>query len=274
MLIEPLNTPLGSVAPLIESIGTEQFGAGLYRFVLKHLTIAYCTAFYFSDVGAPPLVIAEGHGSRGEAARVNTQKYLEGWFSRDANFFSLTDALRGRRSAARCMHRDAIVDLSFRTKLYDDVDIQEKFSLVARVNQGIIYVNLYRAVADGSFQPNESSALRQLSAVCISAVRKHLALMPPRTVGANSQSDRLQRIQRRLLTSPRSRCLTPREAQICAHIVLGYSTCAIAGILGLAESTVGTFRKRAYARLGISSQSELFAICLEAIDSGAHMAMH
>lgn len=272
MLTESLDMTPQSIAPLLESLGTEQFSPSLFRFVSRHINIAYSTAFYFPDVGAYPLVVAEGDGALGEAARAATQQYLQGSFSQDANFISLTDALRGRPSAARCVHRDAITDPSYRTKFYDDLDIHEKFSFVARVNLGTIYVNLYRSVSDGRFQPHERFALQHISAVCISALRKHLALMPPQVGCARNQGDRLQLIQRLLMN--RRRSLTPREAQICAYVVLGYSSCAIAGNLGLAESTVGTFRKRAYARLGISSQSELFALCLEALDLGGHMAAH
>lgn len=268
MLAAPLDMSAQYFASFLESLGTQQFGSRLFCFVSKHINIAYSTALYFPYVGGYPIVVAEGEGRLGEAARAATQQYLQGGYSQDANFVSLTDALRGRPWAARCLHRDAIADAAYRARFFDDVGIHEKYSFVARANLGIVYVNWYRAVADGRFQPDDLFALQRMSAVCISAVRKHLALMPPKT-GAATNSDRLQLIQRLLMN--RCYCLTPREAQICAHVVLGYSSCAIAGILGLAESTVGTFRKRAYARLGISSQSELFAICLEAADLGTHM---
>jgi DNA-binding CsgD family transcriptional regulator len=272
MLIETAEPNPQSVAPLLESLGTGQFGTGLFRFVAKHIPIAVCTAFYFPEAGQPALVVDESEGPRGQGLRAATEQYLQGFFSRDANFLSLTDALRGRPSAARCMHRDTITDPAYRAKFYDDVDIQEKFSFVARVNLGTIYVNMYRAAQEARFQPDELIALRQMSAVCISAVRKHLALMPPPLKpSTRNRGDRLQLIHQ-LLMNQRSHCLTPREAQICAHVVLGYSSSAIASTLGLAESTVGTFRKRAYARLGIASQSELFAICLEAVDRNSRDA--
>lgn len=272
MLTEPLDTSPQYIASFLESLGTEQFGSGLFRFVSRRINIAYSTALYFPYVGGYPIVVAEGQGPLGEAGRAATQQYLQGSFSQDANFISLTAALRGRPLAARCMHRDAIVDPSYRARFFDDLNLHEKFSFVARANLGIVYVNWYRAVPDGRFQPDDLFALQHMSAVCISAVRKHLALMPPKIGGGTNHGERLQLIQRLLMN--RCYCLTPREAQICAHVVLGYSSCAIAGLLGLAESTVGTFRKRAYARLGISSQSELFAICLEAADLGTHAGGH
>lgn len=53
--------------------------------------------------------------------------------------------------------------------------------------------------------------------------------------------------------------VSPREAEVCAHIALGYSIHAISLTLGISENTAATHRKRAYSKLGISSQNELFA---------------
>jgi len=53
--------------------------------------------------------------------------------------------------------------------------------------------------------------------------------------------------------------LTQREADVCAAIALGYTTLGIGLNLGISVNTVATHRKRAYAKLGISCQNELFA---------------
>ncbi|WP_189622426.1 helix-turn-helix transcriptional regulator [Novosphingobium colocasiae] len=52
--------------------------------------------------------------------------------------------------------------------------------------------------------------------------------------------------------------LSHREAEICAGIIMGYSTEAIGLNCMISVNTVATHRKRAYAKLGISSQNELF----------------
>jgi DNA-binding CsgD family transcriptional regulator len=53
--------------------------------------------------------------------------------------------------------------------------------------------------------------------------------------------------------------LTPREAQVCACIVLGNKVTGTSRRLGISTHTVATHRKRAYSKLGIGSQNELFA---------------
>jgi DNA-binding CsgD family transcriptional regulator len=53
--------------------------------------------------------------------------------------------------------------------------------------------------------------------------------------------------------------LTEREAQICAGIVLGYTVLGLSLNLNISVNTVATHRKRAYAKLRVCSQNELFA---------------
>ncbi len=60
--------------------------------------------------------------------------------------------------------------------------------------------------------------------------------------------------------------LSPRELQICEGIVLGKSSTAISLELGIAQSTVDTYRRRAYVKLNISSQNELFSLCIQALE--------
>ncbi|MET4066851.1 DNA-binding CsgD family transcriptional regulator [Bradyrhizobium sp. S3.2.6] len=50
--------------------------------------------------------------------------------------------------------------------------------------------------------------------------------------------------------------LTPREQEVCRHILLGLGSEAISQALGISLHSTQTYRKRAYERLGISAQNE------------------
>jgi DNA-binding CsgD family transcriptional regulator len=56
--------------------------------------------------------------------------------------------------------------------------------------------------------------------------------------------------------------LSQREASVCARVVMGYTNEAASLDLGLSFHSVATYRRRAYGKLGITSQSELFALLL------------
>lgn len=51
--------------------------------------------------------------------------------------------------------------------------------------------------------------------------------------------------------------LSRREAEVCARVLYGMTSYGIALDLGIGKESVMTYRKRAYARLGIGSQREL-----------------
>jgi DNA-binding CsgD family transcriptional regulator len=56
------------------------------------------------------------------------------------------------------------------------------------------------------------------------------------------------------------RGLTPRELDVCARALIGMTAEGIALDLNIKKSSVSTYRKRAYARLGISSQNQLYRL--------------
>jgi len=57
-------------------------------------------------------------------------------------------------------------------------------------------------------------------------------------------------------------CLTQREQEVCARATMGMSVEATALDLGIAKTSVMTYRKRSYQRLGITSVQELCALVL------------
>ncbi|MGL4406458.1 MAG: response regulator transcription factor, partial [Notoacmeibacter sp.] len=61
----------------------------------------------------------------------------------------------------------------------------------------------------------------------------------------------------------RSDILSDRERVIASLVLQGHSSTSIGLNLGIAEGTVKIHRKNLYAKLGISSQAELFALFLK-----------
>lgn len=53
--------------------------------------------------------------------------------------------------------------------------------------------------------------------------------------------------------------LTARERLVCGYTLAGYTAEAIGLILGVGMSTVITYRRRAYSRLGICNANQLIA---------------
>ncbi len=59
--------------------------------------------------------------------------------------------------------------------------------------------------------------------------------------------------------------LTPREREVVEYTLKGYSAEAIRQVLGISCGTVRIHRRNIYAKLGISSQGELFALFIDTL---------
>ncbi|TAN74545.1 MAG: LuxR family transcriptional regulator, partial [Magnetospirillum sp.] len=122
-----------------------------------------------------------------------------------------------------------------------------------------IYQNFYSPAGTATFSPREMENLARLSEVISQCVIRHRDLTTPRIApGRPPSRDEVAR-----LLADRAPTLAPRELEVCSGIVTGYTTEAIALNLGIAQNSVATYRKRAYAKLGICSQHELFLLCLD-----------
>lgn len=62
--------------------------------------------------------------------------------------------------------------------------------------------------------------------------------------------------------------LTPRQAEVALLILQGHSTASIGLRLGVSAQTVKVFRRQLYARCGLTSQAELFALMLPLLRAG------
>jgi len=62
--------------------------------------------------------------------------------------------------------------------------------------------------------------------------------------------------------------LTARERLVCGYTLAGYTAKGIGRILGIGASTIVTYRRRAYSRLGVSNANQLIAPLL--VDLGVN----
>jgi len=145
---------------------------------------------------------------------------------------------------------DDIPSAGFRRLFFDDRGIVERVSVIQRVAGGWRGVNLARHCTDGALGAGEIDAFVALAWLALPM----LALGEVRQAPAPDIFELEQRYAR-LCPS-----LSPRERQICARAAIGMSVEAAAIDLGVAQTSVRTYRKRAFARLGVTSALELLAL--------------
>jgi DNA-binding CsgD family transcriptional regulator len=155
------------------------------------------------------------------------------------------------------LHQQSSTDIgheTYRHVCYLRPGVSERLSLLApQPGKVWLSVNLYRDDRGGSgrFQPDEIARVEAAAPLVTHAVARHYALCSQRSADETPMIARLTQL-----------CpdLTPRERDVLCGMLGGHSTPEIAAQLGVQPSSVTSYQKRAYRRLGISGQRQLFAL--------------
>ena len=153
-----------------------------------------------------------------------------------------------------------ITNPKYRREIYDRFRLRERLSIVDRVRDRWVMLNLYRGSGSESFRDRDITRIRDVAILLVGLAGKHAELAIP----ATARRGRLESIRYfdNLLAEIEGR-LTPRERAVCARALAGQTVQGIASELEIRPPTVATLRRRAYAKLNISSLNELFARCME-----------
>jgi DNA-binding CsgD family transcriptional regulator len=247
----PIRSHIGE---LIATVGTPRFEPSFFRTAQEATDCEHLTAFACSDRSAARLLFAINRGSRPVAESI-AQKYLAHYWKHDpANQICDRNASSNYEIAVRVLSRDIDHD-GYRHDCYSSVDLVDRFSIIRHTKNETIRLNLYRSARRGRFAASDLAPVLECADVILALLAKHDAQRPPMEQG-NAADDLAQRLCR---SFPQ---LARRERDVCVGIMRGMSSEAIALVLGISVNTVLTYRKRAYARLGISSHNELMRLVL------------
>lgn len=134
-------------------------------------------------------------------------------------------------------------------------------------NDLAVAISLMRSGESPRFSAREFRLLASVAPIVISLAQRHWQNVPEwveaRLSGANSPDNRL--IVEDTVTAILGSRITPRETQVVAQVLKGHSSEAISKSLGISAGTVRIHRRNIYAKLGISSQQELFSIFFQKI---------
>jgi DNA-binding CsgD family transcriptional regulator len=142
-----------------------------------------------------------------------------------------------------------IASAGFRRRFFDEPGIVERISVLQRGRQGWRGLNVVRHASHGTCSDRELDAIAGLARLALP--------MLPLACAHNTSAGELTAIRLDERFAARCPALTPRERQVCARAALGLSVEATALELGIAKTSVVTFRQRAYRRLGVTSPFEL-----------------
>jgi DNA-binding CsgD family transcriptional regulator len=240
----PATRMLGT---LVQHLGEERFFGALMAFCREALGATDGSLLVHR--GAEP----ELAGAMSVAG--SRSRELGDWYMRGAIYRVEPSVDVARRSGAKVLlhslRKNELPDSRWRDR-YDAVGLDERVSLLVALDDGWAFMNAYRPPNCGVSMEGAIRAFGEQAPVLAAAVRRHLELAKPMSspeaAGAALQG------------TP----LSAREQQVVDAILAGASTKVCARRLGLSPTSVATYRQRAFEKLGIHRQVQLFQLMTRA----------
>lgn len=269
------------------ALGSRRFEEELLALLNEVLPVDLCVVFTHSVDGLGHLFT---HGKLPpERAEELANDYVRQYHDRDPLYPKLAKVAAGEESEApRPLDMPTDYDPAYRSRFFDRVGLVDKTSIVGRIEEDSVLCNFYRMTGSGPYSAEERRRLDRILPVVAALIAAHHRLA--KSAGGESEAgagtplrsevaEAADADARHATGHARTRSLvrtvigtrvapfdqlTGRELEVCERILLGYTSIGIGLDLDIALSSVLTYRKRAYQKLGIGTQAQLFALCLAA----------
>ncbi|QOZ73206.1 helix-turn-helix transcriptional regulator [Bradyrhizobium arachidis] len=238
------------VTSAVLAIGHPDFPKVLIDTLRRQAGVGHCMVFALSRAGAASCLLDAGNIPTGaDLGAAYAEQFHESDPNRDALFEG-----EGGAPIMLPLFAPRMYSARYRKIFFNDSDIVDKCATAIWTGDTCFYVNFYRITSQGRFGDAERARLQTIAPAIGASVARHFQQMATATPDQN--------LAALFATRAPLSALTPREQEVCRRILLGFSSEAISQGLGISLHSTLTYRKRAYERLAISSQNELFAIVL------------
>jgi DNA-binding CsgD family transcriptional regulator len=259
---------LEPVGDMVALLGSRAFGSGFFHIVNDMIGIDHCTVFISRGDGPRTLVAEAQSEPTADRVRSLAKSYVRSGYHSDP----VWETCKSRRNCeAFILSPPELADDRYRQEFYIKPNIKHELALTTAIADDRIYAGFYRENGKEDFSADSVDIMRQCGRAIMQVLQKQGELsqeMEPPRAQPISQKALLDRVRTAIVADNNS--LTAREAEICASIVLGYTVLGISLNLGISINTVATHRKRAYAKLRVSSQNELFARYFSIVENNIH----
>lgn len=234
---------------LLGALGTDQFGAGV-RDAVQSLTAGARRIYLFEATDREHSSLQYFSGEPGLQALFPA--YCRWYLRQDPVCDAYGAAPRCSDVALQRVRPAHIASPGFRRRIFDEAGIVERISVIQRGADGWRVMNVGRHVSDGCCTDDEIDVLVALACLVLPMLplnRQRASALPAISVGELEQR-----------FAHRYGLLSTRERQVCARAAAGLGVADTARELGIAETSVLTYRQRAYQRLQVSSSLALRAL--------------
>jgi DNA-binding CsgD family transcriptional regulator len=253
------GSPTADISSAVLAIGRRSFSQALLDTLRRIANVGHCMVFTFEGERCSRCILDIGNIPTGPELGV---AYSEHFHLADPNREAV---FRERTNASPIVlptfARHAYSERYLKMFFYG-ADIVDKFATAIWVADTCFYVNFYRTTVQGRYGREQIECLKGIApAVCAAVARHFQEEVPP------NYDDPLQKVEALFSASGPLWRLSSREKDVCLRILSGCSSEAISIDLGISLQSTYTYRKRAYEKLDICSQNELFGIVLRLLAS-------
>jgi len=242
---------------MVAALGTSKMADTIFDAVSAATPICEFSAWIWPETGSPHAIACGGIAS---GCLERTRNYEDRYFSFDPVRPTIGSADHSDW-IMKTVDPRSIRHYRYLQECYVKPAFVEKLT-IARWSHASWYVfNVYRNQQIGRFRPEELERISDFSRLFLPLLAKHHELTSTPLELSHSKRARVDRLSRELQSLNSS--LTPRELSVCAYTVAGITAQTTAKELGIKVSSVLTYRRRAYARLSVSSGYDIAALLMQ-----------
>ena len=252
-----------AIAKAIGAVGTSEFGQRLEAAIGGIVDFDILMVFAYSGREKPACLY---HNIDPERARTVIDAYVSGPYILDPFYNTAIDPLATGVKRLRDMAPDHFHKSEYFRQHYKLTGIRDEVGIICRPEgwTGVV-VSFTRPVTAPAFGRKDISAIRASHPVIQTLADRHWQRSATATEPARGDVAAVRDPMHEPLKRMTDGILTPREREITTLVLQGHSSDSIARTLEIAQGTVKNHRKSIYQKLGVSSQSELFAAFIQQI---------
>lgn len=258
------------VARLIEHLDQPTFPDVLIN-ALSQIAVFDSTVIYLYRRDFPPVDLFHWSVRKASESSSTLDEYAASAYLLDPFFQACQRRINPGIYTLRGIAPDRFLHSEYFRTYYIKTKITDELGLFSHLSeQRSIVISLCREDARRRFSQREIRDLKAIEPIIRAAVLRHWQAVAIEPNFNTKPPVHLDSIVQSAPTQPGKSGLTAREAEIVGLVLQGHSSESAGLLLGISKNTVKVHRKHIYAKLGISTQAQLFSTFLPIMPGGVH----
>jgi DNA-binding CsgD family transcriptional regulator len=245
---------------LQKDVGSDSFYATLSS-TLKQVIKIDCSGVFFYNGCEVTIIYEDGHTP---TYRKYIELYLEGLYLLDPRYSFLAKGAQTGLYRFSDIAPSCFQDSKYYKTFIKPVGISDEYDFIISINN--CYVDFYLELLGDQFSKQDSETLELISPMITYLIEEHWHKCETNSKASTAVADSMA--YQSIFDAFGKSILTKREQEVVQCILHGHSSKSLANKLNISPSTVKIHRKHIYQKLDITTQSELFSLCLQSLQLG------